>query len=76
MHLTSTSAGWNPRPRSPRNLCTICTHRGDRSVPGVAEMDAPAATRNAIAAADVVLIALPLTPAFRDLLNAGMLAWT
>lgn len=52
----------------------IGTRRSGRPVPGVAELYAPAATREAIAAADVVVVALPLTPATRGLLGAEMLA--
>jgi len=52
----------------------IGTRRSGRPVPGVAELFAPAATREAVAAAEVVVVTLPLTPATRGLLDAGLLA--
>lgn len=52
----------------------IGTRRSGRPVPGVSELHAPAATREAIAAADVVVVTLPRTPATRGLLGAEMLA--
>jgi len=52
----------------------IGTRRSGRPVPGVAELYPPTATREAIAAADVVVVTLPLTSATRGLLGAEMLA--